>query len=87
MLEYRFHSSAGVTMSADQSIKQKIIEMLQKSPDDIDYDRAIENIIVLRKIEIGIAQADRGEGIEHDELMRELLGEDEEISSHLDAAS
>jgi predicted transcriptional regulator len=74
-------------MSDSKSIKQKIIEMLQRLPDDIDYDRAIESIMVYRKIEIGLEQADRGEVIEHEELMRELLGEDEEISSRMDAAS
>ena len=74
-------------MSQNQSIKQKIIDMLQGLPDDIDYDRAIESTIVLRKIEIALEQADRGEGTEHEEFMRELLGEDVELSNHLDAAS
>jgi hypothetical protein len=73
-------------MSANLTIKQKIIDMLQKMPDDIDYDRAIENIIVLRKIERALEQAERGEVIEHDELMRELLGEDEEAPNRMGAA-
>ena len=74
-------------MSAAATIKQKIIEMLQQLPDDIDYDRAIENIIVLRKIELALEQADRGEVIEHDDLMRELLNDDEETPNRLGAAS
>jgi predicted transcriptional regulator len=41
---------------------------------DIDYDRAVASIFVLRRIETGLQQADRGEGTEHEELMRELLG-------------
>jgi predicted transcriptional regulator len=74
-------------MSDFKTIKQKIIEMLQRLPDDIDYDRAIESIMVFRKIEIGLEQADHGEVIEHEELMRELLDEDEELSNRMDAAS
>jgi hypothetical protein len=69
------------------TVKQKIIEMLQRLPDDIDYDRAIEGIYVLRRIEVGLQESDENTGTEHEEFMRELLAEDEEVSRHLDAAS
>jgi len=69
------------------TVKNKIIGMLQRLPDDIDYDRAIESIFVLRRIEVGLQQADRGEGTDHEEFMRELLGDDEEISSQLMAST
>lgn len=69
------------------TVKNTIIEMLQRLPDDIDYDRAIESIYVLRRIEIGLQQADRGEGTDHEEFMRELLGDDEEVSSTLVAST
>lgn len=71
----------------NKSPKQKIIEMLQRLPDDLDYDRAVEHIFILRRIEIGLEQANRGEGIEHEDFMRELLGDDEEVPRDLDAAS
>jgi hypothetical protein len=77
----------GASMSNSKSAKQKILDMLHRQPDDIDYDRAIESIFVLRKIEVGIEQADRGEGTDHEDFMRELLGDDEEVQNHLDAAS
>jgi hypothetical protein len=62
-----------------KTIKQQIIEMLSRLPDDIGYDRAIDGIRVMRALEISLQQADRGEGTDHEEFMRELLGEDEEI--------
>ena len=46
-------------------------------PDDISFDDAIEQLEVLRRIEHGLSQADRGGVVDHDELMDELLGIDE----------
>jgi len=57
------------------TIKQKILALAQQFPDDISFDDAIERLDLLRRIEHGLAQADRGEGIEHDEFMRQLLDE------------
>jgi hypothetical protein len=74
-------------MSPGQSDKQKIIDMLHRLPEDIDYDRAIESIYVLKRIEIGLRESDAGLGTEHEEFMKELLEEDEKVPRHLDAAS
>ncbi len=56
-------------------IKQRIIEMLQRLPDDIDYDRAIEGIYVLQRIDVGLREMEQDEGTEHEEFMRELSEE------------
>ena len=74
-------------MDTTLTVKQKIIEMLHRLPDDLDYDRAIEGIFVLRRIEQGLRESEEDMGTEHEEFMRELLAEDEEVSRHLDAAS
>jgi hypothetical protein len=55
--------------------KQKIIRFLETLPDDVSYDRVIYHITVMRDIAIGLEQAARGEGVDHDELFAELLGE------------
>lgn len=73
-------------MDQVQTTKQRIIEMLERLPDDIDFDRAIEGICVLRRIDAGIVQSERGEGIEHETFMQELLGDHAEAAHHLDAA-
>ena len=67
--------------------KQKIIEMLQRLPDDIDYDRAIEGIYVLQKVEVALAQVRRGEILDDEEVMSELLGDNEEVPAQVDARS
>jgi hypothetical protein len=68
------HSSLKhAAMEAPKSIKQKIIDMLHRLPDEIDYDRAIEGIYVLQKVEVGLEQARRGEVFGDDEVMPELL--------------
>jgi hypothetical protein len=70
-----------------KSVKQSIIEMLQRLPDNIDYDRAIEGIYVLQKVEIALDQARRGEVYDDDEVMAELLGDHEEVQTQVDARS
>ena len=59
-------------MKGKQTTKQRIIEMLQRLPDDIDFDRAIEGIYVLQKVEVALDQVERGE-VYDEEVMAELL--------------
>ena len=73
-------------MESQTSVKERIIEMLRRLPDDIDFDRAIEGIHVLRRIDIGLRESDASGGTEHEEFMKELLADDEELPRHLDAA-
>jgi hypothetical protein len=73
-------------MDQSKSVKQRIIEMLQRLPDDIDFDRAIEGIYVFSRIESGIAESEAGAGTEHEAFMQELLVEHAEVPRHLDAA-
>ena len=57
--------------------KQKILEVVKDLPDDTPFEAVIDRLYLLRKIEIGIAQADAGDVISHDEFMKELFGDDE----------
>ena len=49
-----------------------MIEALRELPADASVDDAIERLVFLAKIEEGLAQLDRGEGIPHDEAKRRL---------------
>jgi hypothetical protein len=64
-------------MDRQPTTKEKIIEMLRRLPDNIDYDRAIEGIYVLQKVEVAREQVRRGEVYDDDEVMNELLGSNE----------
>jgi predicted transcriptional regulator len=52
--------------------RERMIEAIRDRPPDATVDDAIERIVVLAKIEEGLAQLDRGEGFPHDEVKRRL---------------
>ncbi len=47
------------------SIKRKILETVQRLPDEASIEDAIERLYFLAKVEKGLAQADAGETISH----------------------
>jgi hypothetical protein len=52
--------------------KERILNMLNRLKENVTFDEVIYHLVVMRDIEIGLEQADRGEGTEHDELFRRL---------------
>lgn len=51
-----------------QSIKEKVIKIIKKLPDDANYDDIMESIYVQQMISEGIEQLDNGEYISHEEI-------------------
>jgi hypothetical protein len=56
--------------------KEKAISVIRSLADDVSIDELIDRLYFLRKIELGIAQADSGDVMEHDAFMNELEAED-----------
>ena len=52
--------------------RDRMVEAIRGLPADATVDDAIERLVFLAKIEEGLAQLDRGEGIPHDEVKRRL---------------
>ena len=52
--------------------KVKVLKAIKQLPDEFSIDEMIDRMILLEKIEIGIAQADRGEVIDDENLDREI---------------
>jgi len=52
--------------------RERMIEAIRELPPDASVDDAIERLVFLAKIDEGLAQLDRGEGIPHDEVKRRL---------------
>ena len=50
--------------------RDRIIEVLRAMPPNATLDDAIERLVFLGKIEVGLAELDRSEGISHDEAKR-----------------
>ena len=55
-----------------QITRDRMIESLRELPPDATVDDAIERLIFLAKIEAGLEELDRGEGIPHEEVNRRL---------------
>jgi len=53
--------------------KQKALEAIEKLPADATLEDAIERLVLLAKIERGLAELDGGKGIDHTEAKRRLL--------------
>ena len=56
--------------------KDKAINVIQSLDDDVSLDEVIDRLYLLRKIELGIVQAQAGDVMEHDQFMDELEAED-----------
>lgn len=57
---------------AGSSAKQKILEVIEKLPEEATLEDAIERLVLLVKIERGLAELDAGQGIEHADAKRRL---------------
>ncbi|MBK9260960.1 MAG: hypothetical protein IPM54_14250 [Polyangiaceae bacterium] len=52
--------------------KQKILDALESLADDASVEEAIERLYFLAKVERGVAQLERGEGIDHEDIKRRV---------------
>lgn len=52
--------------------RDRMIDALRELRPDATVDEAIERLLFLAKIDAGLAELDRGEGIPHDEVKRRL---------------
>ncbi|MEN6627696.1 MAG: hypothetical protein ABFD69_15835 [Candidatus Sumerlaeia bacterium] len=52
--------------------KEKVIQTVQQLPDDASIEDVMERLLVLAKIERGLAQADRGETLSHEAVKNRM---------------
>ena len=52
--------------------KEIVLETIKASPDDCSLEEIAERIEFIAAIQKGLDQLDRGEGIPHDEVKRQL---------------
>ncbi|HCD52949.1 MAG TPA: hypothetical protein DEQ34_10905 [Balneolaceae bacterium] len=57
---------------ADLNIKQTVLDSLEQLPQDASMEDIMEKILLIHKIEKGIEQADRGELIDHEEVLNKI---------------
>jgi hypothetical protein len=68
--------------------KQRILQMVQRWPEEISFDEAVYHMYVLKKIDDGLKSLESGPSIDHDELFDELerLCDEEEAQAKVVAA-
>ena len=59
---------------AEVSTKQRILGALAELPADASIDDAIECLVLLARIDEGLAELDAGLGVPHDAVMRRFGG-------------
>jgi hypothetical protein len=63
-----FQEADGTIMT----LKEKAVSAIRSLGDNATIDEMIDRLYLLRKVELGISQADRGDVQEHDQFMAEL---------------
>jgi len=63
--------------------KEQVLELVQKLHDNASIDQVIYKLELLRNIQIGLEQIEKGEFFDHDEVFEELLKNDEEEQDYL----
>jgi predicted transcriptional regulator len=53
-------------------VKERILEALQQLPPNATFEDAMERLVFLSKIDRGIAEADQGKTLSHDEVKSRL---------------
>ena len=54
--------------------KQRVVEAVHGLPDDATVEDAIERLCFLAKVQKGVGELDRGEGVPHGEAKRRISG-------------
>ena len=60
----------------DMTTKEKVLSVIELLDEKATLDEVIDRLYLVRKIELGIAQADAGDIMDHDKFMAELEQED-----------
>ena len=68
-LRLQFHLDK---VMAQMTTRDRIVEALKDLPEDATFQDAIERLVFLAKIDIGLAELDAGKGIPHNEVKRRL---------------
>ncbi len=57
---------------AAETVKQQILQVVERLPDTATLEDAIERLCFLAKVEEGLRQSDAGETVPHAEAVRQI---------------
>ncbi len=55
-----------------QTAKQEAIDVINHLPDTVNFDDILYRLFVVKKIHQGLEQAEQGQGISSEDLLREI---------------
>jgi predicted transcriptional regulator len=61
-----------VSESNTLPMKHRLMEALEDLPDDATFDEAIERLYIVYNVEVGLAQADQGMLIPHEQVKKSI---------------
>jgi predicted transcriptional regulator len=56
----------------EPTVRDQIKHVLEELPPDATFEDAIERLVLLAKIDAGLAELDSGQGVPHDDVKRRL---------------
>jgi len=56
----------------DTTLKQKVIDSIEKLPQDASLDDIMERIYFIHKIKVELKQSEQGDVISHDEVLKKI---------------
>lgn len=57
---------------AELTLKQRVLESIEKLPQDASLDDIVEQIYFIHKIEVGLSQSRKGDVISHEEVLKKI---------------
>jgi predicted transcriptional regulator len=57
---------------SETTLKQKVMDSIEKLPQDASLDDIIERIYFIHKIEVGLKQSQQGDVIHHEEVLKRI---------------
>lgn len=57
---------------AEETLKDRVIEEVQKLPDDATFEDIMERLYFIHKVEKGLNQVKEGKSVPHDDVKRSL---------------
>jgi len=52
--------------------KEKVLSAINEMPNEFDLDDFIERLIFMEKVEEGLQQVEKGQGLSHEEVRRKV---------------
>ncbi|HSG30146.1 MAG TPA: hypothetical protein VLB82_01220 [Thermodesulfobacteriota bacterium] len=59
-------------MALAKTEKEVMVDAIKSLPDDTSFEEAMERLYLLSKVERGLRQADNGETISHEQVIKRL---------------